>query len=72
MEKDGNTITESDTDQSSRRAQELSKRIKDVVLQVINEEKRVSGSLIVTGQLDHIKLCCKGVSMLSELELPHK
>ena len=45
VEKDGNTITESDTDQSSRRAQELSKRIKDVVLQVINEEKRVSGSL---------------------------
>tara|TARA_A100001015_G_scaffold88961_1_gene98964 strand:+ start:1 stop:954 length:954 start_codon:yes stop_codon:yes gene_type:complete len=45
IDKEGNADTSAETDDNSRQAKEFSKKVKDVVLNVINEEKRVSGSL---------------------------
>jgi hypothetical protein len=45
IDKEGNADASAETDDNSRQAKEFSKKVKDVVLNVINEEKRVSGSL---------------------------
>ena len=47
IEKDGSTDATASTEggQDPEKAKEFSKKVKDVVLNVINEEKRVSGSL---------------------------
>jgi hypothetical protein len=45
IDKEGNTEASTDIEGDAQRSKEFSKKVKDVVLNVINEEKRVSGSL---------------------------
>jgi hypothetical protein len=45
IDKEGNADASTDIEDNTQQAREFSKKVKDVVLNVINEEKRVSGSL---------------------------